>query len=163
MSYTDREYLKMQQAGALNTSGATNAVTAVASAHTRTIHILKTGTENAATNVAEWFGGVVTRKSKVKGVYYTSATAIANDTSDYVVIKAFQGTSATLLGSWNSHTSAQGATTAKTPASFSLVTNSDLVISANSASPVSVSFEVKKYGNGKVVDVGVIAVDLEEV
>jgi hypothetical protein len=52
-----------------------------------------------------------------------------------------------------------GATTAKTPASFSLVSNSDVVIAAGTP----ISYEVKKYGAGKAVDVGVIAVDLEEV
>jgi hypothetical protein len=159
MAFTDREILKMQQAGALGTSGATNAVDAVAKSHTKTIHILKTGTENAATNVAEWFAGVVNRKSRTSSIKYLSATAVANDTTDYVVLKVFQGTGATLIGSYNSHTSAQGATTAKTPASFSLVSNSDVVIAAGTP----ISYEVKKYGAGKAVDVGVIAVDLEEV
>lgn len=159
MAYTDRELLKQQQAGALGTTAASDPIAEVGSAHTKSINFLKLGTENAATNVAELFVGVVNRKSRVKTVKYVTATNTAADTTDYVVVKVFKGTSATLLASWNSHSSAQGAIVEKTASSFSVVSNADAIIAAGTP----ISYEVKKYGSGKVLDVGGFTVDLEEV
>lgn len=160
MSTTDRQYLKAQQAGALTTSGATNAVGEVSNAHSRTVQILKTGTENAATNVAEYFAAYVKRKANVRSVDFMSATSVANDSTNYAVISVYQGASATVVASWNTHTSAQGAITGKAVASMPLSsTAANLAVAANT----SLSYGIKKYGSGQLVDVGVIAVDLEEV
>lgn len=160
MATTDRQYLKAQQAGTLATSGATNAVGEVSNAHSRTVNILKIGTENAATNVAEYFAAYVNRKSNVRSVNFMTATNVANDSTDYSVISVYQGASATLVASWNTHTSAQGKITQKVVAPLVLSsTAANLAVAAGT----SLSYDVKKYGAGKAVDVGVIAIDLEEV
>lgn len=163
---TDREYLKRQQAGMLNTSGTTSdAVTvrsAVNAAHSRTHHIQKTGTENAATNVAETVGLVIARQAQLASAKYLTGTNVANDSSNYVVITLSKRTSAgasqTTVASYNTHTSAQNQITLNVPAAFSLVTNTDSVIAAGSI----LTYTVNKYGSGQAVAVGVLAVDLEE-
>lgn len=157
---TDREYLKAQQAGALNTTGASTPRSEVNQAHSRTFHIQKTGTENAATNVAETFAIVVPRKSHVNSVKYLTGTNTAADTTDYALISLYKGTSATVVATYNTHTSAQGAITEKVAAAFSLSsTDSALTLDAGSV----LSFGIGKYGNGKAIAAGVIAVDLEEI
>ncbi len=160
---TDREYLKQQQAGMLNTTGAVNARPEVNSAHSRTFHIQKVGTENAATNVAETVALVVARKAQLSSAKYLTGTNVANDATDYSVVTLYKRTSAgasqTTVATYNTATAAQGAIVLQVPASFSAVTNADATIAAGSI----LTYAVKKYGAGKLVDVGVIAVDLEEV
>lgn len=161
---TDREIWKDRQNGQAQAFGlaADPRTGVVADVNRRTICAAKFGTENAATNVAEVACGVVNRKARCVSIKYTSVTAIANDATDYVHIKAYKRTSAgaslTLLGSWNSATGAQGATTASVPASLSLVDNSDLDIAAGSP----ISYIITKFGAGKLVDVGSFTFDVEE-
>lgn len=152
MSYTDREILKLQQAGALKTAGTTNADGAVAKAHSRTLGVEKFGTENAATGVSETVGRVVNNKSRLQGLKILTQTNIANDNSDNVKFTFSKRTSAgatqTTLGTWNTATSQQGAITKNVPASVTVVANADAVIDAGSV----LTYTITKGGSGQLVD-----------
>ena len=160
---TDREFLKQQQAGMLNTTGAANARVEVNSSHTRCHHIQKTGTENAATNVAETVALVVNRKANLSTLKFLTGTNVANDSSNYVFITVSKRTSAgasqTTIAYWNTHTSADNQITANVPASFNVVPNTDATIAAGSI----ITYTIGKFGSGQAVAFGVMAVDLEEV
>jgi hypothetical protein len=162
MAYTDREHIKKQQAGSFDSLGLSDRDAAVAALHTRSHHIFKSGTENAATNVAETAGFVLNRKAKVTSIKLLTATTVANDASDYDKIYVYKRTSAgasqTLLGSWNTATAAQGAITANIPAELDLVDNSDLVVDAGSV----ITYHVGKFSSGKVLALATITVDTEE-
>lgn len=165
MAYTDRELLKLQQTGALGgNSSVSNAVGAVAKAHTRTKSLLKYGTENAATAVAESVAGVVNNKSRLQSLKILTKTTIANNNTDHVLFtfskRTSAGASQTTLGTWNTATAAQGAITANVPASVTVVANSDAVIDAGSI----VTYTIAKAGAGQLVDnPTVFALELEEV
>lgn len=160
---TDRVYLKNQQSGMLQTTGASNAISEVSAAHSRTHHIQKTGTENAATNVAETVGLVLNRKVQISSVKLLTGTNVTNDTSNYAVITLSKRTSAgatqTTVATYNTHTNAQGAITLNVPASFSVVANSDSVVAAGSI----LTYTITKAGSGQAVAFSVLAVDVEEV
>lgn len=154
---TDREKIKNQQEGvyltAQNISSAKDAVDAM---HCRPFGpFLKTGSENAATNVAESPMGFVPHKSRLKKLGIQVAANIAADGTDYTLFKFYKrwnGTS-TLIASWNTHTNAQGALTTASPGIISslatgLVTNSDADIPAD----YGLTYEILKFGAGKAVN-----------
>lgn len=158
---TDRVLIKTAQAGQFN-SVAVNAADAVNAMHSRVYQCHKSGTENAATNVAETGLAVIERKAQLKTVKYVTGTNVAHNATDYVLVtikKRTAGGAATTVATWNTHTSAQGAITQWSPASFSVVTSSDAVIAADDA----LTYTVAKYGDGKELAIGVFAVDVEEV
>jgi hypothetical protein len=160
---TDRTLYKQMQAGAANSVvSANNAVAAIAAVHSRVLSAYKHGTENAATNVAEVGLAWSPRKAVVNYVKYLTGTNVANDSTDYAVItvaKRTAGGAATTVATYNTHTSAQGAITQWAPAAFSVVSNSDATLAAGDA----LTYKVLKYGSGKVIDVGHIVADVEEV
>ncbi len=149
---TDREYLKYQQAGALATTGASDAKTEVGKAHSRIRTFNLGSAANAATNTSETALGTVRFKSRLKSCYLTNGTNVAANASNYAVVSIYKRTSAgasqTLLGSWNTHASAQGALTALVPASLTLVSNADVVIDAGSL----LTYGVGKVGTGQAID-----------
>lgn len=153
---TDREIIKLLQIGQLQGTDVSNARTAVGATHARPRDFLKTGSENAATNVAESPMTFLKRASKLRGFAILPSANVASDNSHYVVIKFYKrftnGGSQTLIGSWNTHGGAQGALTALTAAdattnTLGLVTNSDGEIAANSI----LTYEILKIGNGQAV------------
>lgn len=158
---SDRQILKNQQAGALASSGAVDPNGEIVSYHTRANHIFKSGTENAATNVAETAGFRVRNKSTVKNIHLTTGTNVSNDATNYLRVYVYKrsstGGSQTLLGSWNTATAAQGAITQWTPASFSLVNNTDLDVDAGSC----ITYHVGKFGSGQTLALATITVELE--
>lgn len=165
---TDRQYMKLQQAGALQTTGATNAIGEVGKAHSRPYPMVKAGTENAATNVAQTFLCVLNRKSQFGlgsngTVKFITGSTVTKDTSNYAVTKVFKldsaGANSTLVASWNTHNSAQGTITANVPASLSVVANADATVDAGS----SLYYTIDKIGTGVQIAVGVFLVDPEEV
>lgn len=165
MAYTDRELLKQQQAGQLATAGtgASDATLEITKAHTRTYHIQKTGTENAATNVAETYALVVNRKSVFKSAKFLTGTGSTQDASNYARLEISKrdgaGGSQVNVASYNTHNSGQGTITAAVPASFSVVANADATIAAGSV----LTYTIGKLGSGVAISTGVVAVDLEEV
>jgi ABC-type hemin transport system substrate-binding protein len=164
---TDRSIVKAFFAGLLRTaSTSTQIVDPVGAASvmsTRTQHMSRVGSENAATNVAETAGCVVNRASVLKSIKLTSATAVTNSNTDHLVVYAYKYTSAggskTLLGSWNTATAAQSATTAFAAHSLSLVGGTANNIAAGS----TISYHVGKFNQGQALANLALAVDLEEV
>lgn len=160
---TDREIIKGQQAGSVNSVVSANgAVSAVAEMHKRVYQCHKSGTENAATNVSETGLAYVPRKSVVKTVKYVTGTNVANAATDYAVItvaKRTSGGAATTVATYNTATGAQGAIVQWAATSLSTVTNSDATLAAGDC----LTYKVLKYGSGAVIDIGVFAVDAEEV
>lgn len=160
-SYTDRELRKQQEAGQLGTAGASNARAEVNKIHRRSRDFMKTGTENAATNVAATLMFTVKRQTATAAIDYLTGTNVANDTSDYLVItvtKQTAGTNSKTVATYNTHTSAQGAIVANIPASFSVVGNSDSVLDAND----TLHYAITKYGSGKQIAIGTFTFDGEE-
>ncbi len=149
---TDREYLKYQQAGALATTGASDAKAEVGKAHSRVRTFAIGSAANAATNTSETPLGTVAFKARLKSCKLTNNTNVAANASNYAVVsiykRASDGSAQTLLGSWNTHASAQGALTERVPASLSLVSNADVVIAAGSL----LSYGVGKVGTGQAID-----------
>src|SRR5678809_577281 len=100
---TDRDKANDQLEGTIVTaSGMVDAKTCARDINSRYGQFLKTGTENAITNVAESPMSWVPRKSRVRGLAIQVTTNIAANATDYAVIKFYgrlAGTS-TLVGSW---------------------------------------------------------------
>lgn len=163
MSDTDRVIFKKQQVGSLGTAGASNALGEIAEVHTRAHSIPKTGTENAATNVAETALAVVRRKAQCQGFKYSTGTNVASNATNYLVVTISKrdgaGGAAVTLATYNTHPSAQGAITQWQPAAFSVVANADATIAAGSL----LTYTVGKQGTGQLLDVGVFTPVLEEV
>lgn len=163
MSDTDRTIFKKMQSGSLGTSGAANAIGEVAEIHTRSHSIPKTGTENAATNVAETPLTFVKRKAQCQGFKYTTGTNVASNATNYLVVTINKrdgaGGAAVTLATYNTHPSAQGAITQWQPAAFSVVSNADATVAAGSV----LTYQVGKLGTGQLLDVGVFTPVLEEV
>lgn len=161
---TDREYLKYQQAGALTSSGASNAIAEVGQAHSRTRSAMLTSSANAATNVSETPAIVLNRKSKTKSVKLTIPTTnVAANGTDYAVVKVYArdnaGANQVTLATYNTHSSANGALTLRVPAAFTLDTT-NVTVNANSL----ITYEVLKYGSGKALDqYSMLDFDFEEV
>ncbi len=165
---TDRSIIKAIWAGLFRTAATTTTIVdpigEVAKFNTRSLSHQRNGTENAATNIAETVFGVVNRKSLVKSLKLQTIGAVANDATAYDKIIVYKRTSAgasqTVLGSWNTATAAQGATTALAAHSLSLTsTTADLTIAAGSVLTVHVG----KFGNGQAIAEFSVTADLEEV
>lgn len=164
MAYTDRQLRKYQEAGQLQgATNVSNAVVEVQRIHRRSRDFTKVGTENATTNVASTCMFTVRRKAQVSEVHYLTQTNVAGNATDYVFVtitkKNADGTNATTIASYNTHTSAQSTITDSIPAAFSIVGNSDSVLLAGD----SLYYTVTKQGAGKTLAIGTITVDLEEV
>jgi len=163
MAYTDRQLRKFQEAGQLQ--GATNVANAVVEVqrmHRRSRDFAKVGTENAATNVATTLMYTVRRKTQTSEVLYLTGTNVAANATDYVyftVTKKTAGAAETLVASYNTHTSAQGAMTTDIPVVFSVVGNSDSIVAAGD----TLHYTIGKVGAGKAVAIGTITFDGEEV
>ncbi len=159
---TDREILKLQQIGSLTTTDCTDARATVAAANSTTRSFLKTGTENAATNVAETLMFSVRNKSKPT-VYFTTPTNVAADNTNYLIFKINKktaGATSVLVASWNTHGGAQGAMTTHIPAAFVNVANADAIIAAGDTLHYLIT---KATATGELVDIGTIDVVLEAV
>lgn len=168
MAYTDRQLLKMQQAGALGTTGASTPIAEIGRAHSFPHSVPKSGTENAATNVAETplctvnFKGFVGTGGVGTIKFMTNATA-TQDTSNYAVItvlKRTAGGAAVTVASWNTHNSAQGTITAWTPATLVAATansGADATIAAGDA----LSYTITKAASGVQIQPGVFTIQPE--
>jgi hypothetical protein len=162
---TDRSIYKTQQVGALASiaSSTANAIAAVADEATRSYCWTKSGNENSSNNVAETVMYVVNRAARLKTVkLLTNSAVAANATNGFVVTvsKRTAGGAAVPVATYNNDTAAQGAITAFSPASLSVVTSSD----ANIAAGDVLTFKCLKFGSGSLLDspAAVIA-DVEEV
>ncbi len=106
---------------------------------------------------------MLNRKGYVKTIKGLTATAVANDGTDYDKIYVYKRTSAgasqTLLGSWNTATGSNGAISASVPFTFTLVDNSDLSVDAGSV----ITYHVGKFGGGKALALATLTVDVEEI
>lgn len=168
MADTDRTIVKKVRTGIYRTAASDTNIsdpyTVAANDDARPYVISRNGSENAATNVAEEVGCTILRKAKVRAIKLSSATAVANDATNYLKIYVYKynssGGSQTSLGSWNTATAAQGATTAKASHSLSLTsTVADLTVDANS----TISFHVGKFGSGQALANFSLTIDAEEV
>ncbi len=162
MALTDREIIKQRQAGqagSYNLAG--SAVDAVAAMHTHSRDCAKTGTENAATNVAETVMFVSNRKGQTKTVKYLNGTNVAANTTDYMVMtvaKSTAGAASTPIATYNTAaTAVGGAITKWIPASFIVSPNADSVVAVGDV----VTYKILKYGAGQVADPGAFTVDIE--
>ncbi len=166
---TDRAKIKAQEEGVfLGAAGISDAKAAVKAMHARpAFDHRKAGAENAATNVSELPLTTCFHASRVKKIGIQTATNIAANATDYLIIRFYKrvaGTS-TVIASWNTHTSAQGALTTHAPAVIStlatgLVTNSDGDIPADAG----IAYDIGKVGAGKDLPAGsILSGWLEEV
>ncbi len=169
MSLTDRARIKNQQEGVfLAAAGMTDAHAATRALHSRGLQgAQKTGTENAATNVAQTPAlGYQFRKVKVRGIGITTVSNIATNNTNYDVFKFYKtvaGTS-TLIGSWNTHGGAQGSIVYGTPVVIAVGTG--LVANSDAEIPIgaSVDYVITKVSGGALVDPGMLFdFDLEEI
>jgi hypothetical protein len=164
---TDRSIIKAFFKGLFRTAATSTAIVdsigAAVDMDSRPYVMSRQGTENAATNVAETSGCVIERASKLRSIKLSSATAVTNSNNDHVVVYAYKYTSAgaskTLLGSWNTATAAQSATTAFAAHSLSLVGGTASVLPAGS----TISYHVGKFNAGQALANLALTVDVEEV
>lgn len=162
---TDRSIFKTKQVGELNSlaSSSANALATVTAAHSRPYNWTKAGTENSSNNVGESSMFTVLRAGIVKSAKLTTNTAVAaNATNGFVitVAKRTAGAAAVPVATYNNDTAAQGAITAYSPASFSVVTSSDSTVAAGDV----LTFKCIKFGTGSLLDAGsAMTVDIEEV
>lgn len=170
MTTTDRSWAKEQAAGTISGLSPTyvvNPVTVVSDMESRTRDVVKTGSENAATNAAETPAFVVARKSQLKNAYLVPLANVANSNTDFTVItlskRTAAGGSQTTVATWNSSTTGQGAagtSVALASQAFAVVPNADAVIAAGSV----VTYTITKTGAGQLItQYSTIHVDLEEV
>lgn len=164
MALTDRSILKEREAGQAQSFGlAGTSADAVAAKHTRTLVGAKTGTENAATGVAETAMFVVNRKAQTKTVKFINGTNIAANTTDWtylVVGKSTAGAASTPIATFNTGaTAVGGAVTKWVPAAFIVVPNADATIAAGDV----ITYVITKGGAGKLIDPGPFVIDVEEV
>ena len=162
---TDRSLLKQQHAGAFNSAASStpNAIATVAAHHSRPYCWTKAGTENSSNNVGETSMFTVLRAGVVKSVKLsTNSTTATNATNGFVctVAKRTAGAAAVPVATYNNDTAAQGAITAFSPASFSIVTSSDSTLAAGDV----LTFKCIKFGTGSLLDAGsAVVADIEEV
>lgn len=162
---TDRARLKQLHRGQFVTNNsATDPLGEVAEFHKRQRDVVKLGTENAATNMAETPCFHVNRKSILRRVNGLPAATVTGNASNYAVVNVYKrlgsnGGSQTLLASWNSHTSAQSTMTINLSNNFSLAAAANTVIAAGSV----VTYEVLKFGTGVAINADTkLTFDLEE-
>jgi len=152
---TDRDKIKDQEEGVyLSAAGISNAKEAVAQRECRPFPFLKTGTENAATNVAESPICLAPHKCRAKKIGIQAASNVTSNASNYTLIKFFHRTNAvsTCFATWNTAPAAQGALTTSDPgvmstAATGLVVNSDANIPANAG----IYYTIDKYGTGQAI------------
>ncbi len=150
---TDRKKIKDFESGVyLGIDGISAVPTAIQEIHTRPRTFTKTGTENAATNVAESPMFFLKNRSRNRPMTIVTTANVATHNTDYIVVNFYKRLSGTSvrLGSWNTHGGAQGAMTALEPSRIlttatGLVTNSDAEIATLSV----LTYDIKKYGNGQ--------------
>lgn len=165
MAKTDRQLLKDKESGNLVVAGASDAAGTVKAANCRHVSQLKTGAEAAGVAVGELPICTVERLSKINTAKLGPSTAIANDTTDLVIVKVYKrdaaGANQVQLGIINTHTSADGAVVQYAPKSFRLTaTPANALIAAGSI----LTYDIAKAGAGKVVGpLSTIDLDLEEV
>ena len=156
---SDRELRKRQEAGALTSatdsgSGPSDARGEIKNIHTRARNRAISSSENAATNIAESPLFTYFVNSKVREIAITVNANVANDTTDYDVItfrvRDANGANGQTVGSWNTHTSAQGALTRLIPAYVTVRTNADAEVDDGE----QLTFDVIKVGAGKVINPG---------
>jgi glucose-6-phosphate dehydrogenase assembly protein OpcA len=161
---TDRTLLKNFQKGQLLTAGLSNSSSAVDYTHQHTRDFLKTGTENAATNVAEspMHRTISTSTRRIVGVVLLPTANVASDNTDYVVInfyKRISGTS-TRVAWWNTHGGANGALTGLSAHACNVVSNSDKVVAGGAI----MTYNIAKYGAGKAIDpLAVFSIGYEDI
>lgn len=166
---TDRDKIKDQQEGVyLGAAGISNAKSAVSAMHARPVFDhRKAGAENAATNVSELPLTTCFHASKGKKFGIQTTANIAANATDYLIIRFYKrvaGTS-TVIASWNTHTSAQGALTTAAPAVISTATTG-LVINTDADIPADagITYDIGKVGAGKDLPAGsILSGWLEEV
>jgi hypothetical protein len=151
---TDRDKIKTQDESVLSSTGLTSLKDAVASRECRPYPFLKTGSENAATNVAESPIALAPHACKAKKIGIQAASNVTSNAANYMLIKFFHRTNAvsTLFASWNTAPAAQGALTTSGPgvistAATGLVANSDANIPANAG----LYYTIEKYGTGQAL------------
>lgn len=164
---TDRSIIKDVLAGIFRTASTTTAIVdpkgAVADQNKRCYQAHRKGSENADTNIAETPFAVVKRASKVRSISAQVLSTVAGNATNYLVISVWQrtnsGATAALIGSWNTHTSAQSGLTAFANHQLSLGT-SNLAVAAGAV----LTFSVGKVASGQtaIAEIALTA-DLEEV
>ena len=164
MTDTDRKKIKDQQAGEfVTTAGIVDAAGEVTKIHSRLLNWARSGSENAATNIAEAPGGCIKRLSKIKSITVVPLESVSNDTTNYDKIYVYKynstGGSKTLIGSWNTHTSAQSAMTAFAKHTLSLVSSACASVAADSP----ITYHVGKSGSGQALTMFSVTVDGEEI
>lgn len=117
---TDREYLKMQQAGQLATSGATSPISAVGEAHEHTFVF-----SNAAGAALAEVGMYIPKKARVKSVKAVPGATLATDATNYVTGTVAKrdgaGGAATTIASYTTNSSGGAALTAFTATDCAIV------------------------------------------
>lgn len=117
---TDREYLKMQQAGQLATSGATDPIGEVGKAHEQTFVF-----SNVAGSPLAEVGIYMPKKCRVKSVIALPAADLATAASNYVTGTVAKrdgaGGSATTIASYTTNSSGGAALAAFVPTTCSIV------------------------------------------
>ena len=147
---TDREFLKYQQSGQLQTSGATSPTAAVGEAHSRQKNFTIYSSANAATNVTETPVGTLRFKGKLTEVKLTVPTTnIATSATDYALIKVYKrdnaGANQALIATYNT---GPAAVTLRVPAAFTLDNTTNVIVAGTSL----LTYEVIKGGAGKAID-----------
>lgn len=165
MALTDREIIKQRQVGQAKAYGlAAEPETTVAGMHCRVFVGLKTGTENAITNVAETAMFSVPRKVQAKSVKFINGTNVANSTSAwaYIVVgKSTAGAASVAFATYNTGAAATGGAITKwVPANFILSPNADATLAAGDVVTYTIT---KDASTGKLIDPGPFVLDLEEV
>jgi len=117
---TDREYLKMQQAGALTTTGASAAISEVGKVHEEDFIFL-----NVAGAALAEIGYIMNKKCRVKSVKALPAAALATHASNYVTGTVAKrdgaGGSATTIASFTTNSSGGAALAAFVATDCSIV------------------------------------------
>jgi hypothetical protein len=155
MSDSDRTAVKKFQKGQfLGIKGVSDAASIVNTIHQHARDFLKTGTENAATNVDESPMFTTGGTRVLKRFNIAPKSNVASDNTDYVVFKIFKriNSTSTLVAFWNTHGGANGALTELNRHAANVVTNSDATVASSS----SMTYKIEKYGAGQQVDPGLI-------
>lgn len=128
---TDREYLKAQQAGALGTTGATDAIGEVGKAHQQIISFEVTSDASMAE-----IGIRLDKKCIVKSAHFTPAVALAANGSSYTTYTLRKrdgaGGSAVTVGSLDTNSAGQNVSLAQfVPSAFTLTAANVTVAAGN--------------------------------
>lgn len=161
---TDREYLKYQQAGALQTSGAIDPTGEVAKAHSFLVEVVKAADDaTAATTTAETYTGkMLPVKGRLKSVrYYATTGGITADATNNATVTVSKRDSAagnkltvaTMITNVALGNITQGVLKSAT------LTDANVIVDANS----SFTFEIAKAGTGVVVRAGSLWLEFEAV